>query len=77
MQSMLATQNQYLSGAASDNFMYSGYREQIPREEGVVNLPKREHDHWANLTGGAYSAQSITSSFLNIFVTQTRPTLTF
>jgi hypothetical protein len=57
------------------NLMYNDYREQFPRGEGVVYLPKREHDNWANLTGGAYSAQSITSSFPNIFVTQPRPTL--
>jgi hypothetical protein len=30
---------------------------------GRVNLPKREHDHSANLTGVAYSAHNI-----NIFI---------
>jgi hypothetical protein len=42
---------------------------------GRVNLPKREHDQSDNLTGVAYSAHSITSSFPKIFVTQPRPTL--
>jgi len=42
---------------------------------GGVNLPKREHDQSANLTGVAYSAHSITSPFPKIYVTQPRPTL--